>query len=239
MTDVSRSFRRLACRGARLGPTWVMASRQTIAARWPACWPPGRGRPRRRTPRPQSPRVGGRPREPSRPRQARSRDAWAAPQDHALSPGGERDMELRRAAPLTPPAAGIPAHAPGSPVPATGAALGDALRGPEAQEPVRVVRGEEALVLGELPGDAVDHGRLVQGAADEKDATPRGRAGDGARGCGRWRHRWVEGSRVSLERRSRDGDVTNGQAGAPLPRGRAGLAPPSHLRLRRRRPRAA
>jgi hypothetical protein len=63
---------------------------------------------------------------------------------------------------------------------------------PEAQDAVRVVRREDALVLGELPGDAVDHGRLVQRAADEEDAAPRGGTGEGPRGRGRWRHRWVE-----------------------------------------------
>ena len=186
MTDVSPRCWRRVSRGARLGRTWVMAARRTIAAAALACL---------LAPQAVAGLVAGHlvlnhhesaaaPANPLAPAW-HERDASAAPHDHALSPGGERDMELRRAAPLTPPDAGIPAHAPGSPVPATVAALGDALRGPEAQEPARVVRGEEASVLGELPGDAVDHGRLV------------------------------------------------------LPRGRAGLAPPSHLRLRRRRPRAA
>ena len=64
-----------------------------------------------------------------------SHDASAAPHDHALSPGGERDVELRRAAPVAPPDAGILAQAPGSPVPASGAAPADSVRGPDPPHP--------------------------------------------------------------------------------------------------------
>ncbi len=62
-------------------------------------------------------------------------DASAAPHDHALSPGGERDVELRRSAPVAPPDAWILAHAPGSPVPASDTALRDSLPGPDPPHP--------------------------------------------------------------------------------------------------------